>query len=536
MKIPLQIALLLITYTVLSCFVDTCYGGSSNQNDVQSTQHRPHNNNSHPHHHHQNHLNGLIGDQASKSVPLLDPEKPIKKPSAVHHFRHEKKGRHHHHPKAATSGPESSSPTPNRSDESETTESHRSESGYNSILEAIQAFRSKIEPTGRGTGDQQKRTASAVLGDIEKSSRRDSNGRIDYVNPFRRHSNNTGSASNRAEETTPRGQRQKPPAKHQQQQHNARGRVKNEIDERNTISDDNDDDEEEEDYLLYDDDDDEEEAEEDDDAVDGEVGHEGDALHRGGEDNALAINGAAGGYKKGGAGSEGLLSRGSSSSRPLNLHKKMLRYPSSSTSTTTTTTTTTTQRPPVTTARPHHHQQASYAARSRSLPPQQHRNRLHQSHMHQNHRSSNGSHQGVGGGGSVYKSHNAVLRHHVGHKGAQPHLPASQHNHRHPHQKSFHINGEMHYRTVLQSSDEYTDDELQADDYQSAATRPRLQYYRQTSGGGSGSSTTNRQGTNHQQQQGNNNNNNHHHQNQRSQHHSQPRSRSTDANTLVSDL
>ena len=85
--------------------------------------------------------------------------------------------------------------------------------------------------------------------------------------------------------------------------------------------------------------------------------------------------------------------------------------------------------------------------------------------------------------------------------------------HQKPPQQNYHINGEMHHRTVLQSSDEYTDDELQADDNQSVAVdqhqqtqvqrtaRGQSQYYRRLHQGvSSGHHQNLHQGHHHQAQ------------------------------------
>lgn len=114
------------------------------------------------------------------------------------------------------------------------------------------------------------------------------------------------------------------------------------------------------------------------------------------------------------------------------LHKKHIKYPTIATTTTTTSTTTTTARP----------QPRQNNERSRSL--------------------------------TASSSYSPQWRHHpVRHQHNQ------HHQRHHQPQKQLHIHGDKHHRTVLQNSDEYTDDELQADDYQSVGTGERHQQQQQ---------------------------------------------------------
>lgn len=591
-QIPIQIVILLITSSVLVSYVGSCHG--NHIGDVQTNHHSSWPHNKEPHHHknpsHLPHHGGVGSGHHSKDDEVSNkssfyPEKPIKIPSTVH-FRHEKKKNRHHHHQSNADPHRTTASNSNKSDESESitpssaTNQSAVETGYNDkVLEAIQAFRSKIEPSAQrhaskvsDLGENSVRTRLFPNTRVAKDAAIKS-GPMVYINPFTRvhstgHNNKSTSpvtkdwsGQKRAQESTEGITRQTPeeaspsiypnkqPRDHKaaKQNNNAKSRgtgadinlvARNDISEQNNNNIEDALEEEEDDY--YDDDiagDDNDEDEEDEEEVD-----DRDQFEDG--DNSLAINAAGSitGHKKGGP--EGLrqhrngatTTHSSSAHHNNRLQKKMLKYP---------TTTTTTRRPtvittvsPATTVRPPMH---SYP-RSRSLtPPHLHphrNNRHHQSQ--QNLRPVKSSEQLP-----LAKSHNSLLRHQgISQQKGPQQMPLDKSlGHKNNHHD--HINGELHHRTVLQNSDEYTDDELQADDYQSSvpgerdrdremrhhqsATTQRTQHYRHTSGGGSGGSAN--QGLSHQQGHQNHHLQRTHHQ-QQQQHQNRNRQHITSQSTV----
>lgn len=580
-QIPIQVVILLITSSVLVSYVGSCHG--NHIGDVQTNHHSSWPHNKEPHHHKNpshlpHHVVGGSGhhlkDDEVSNKSSFHPEKPIKIPSTVH-FRHEKKKNRHHHHQSNAHPHRTTASNSNKSDESEAiapssaTNQSVVETGYNDkVLEAIQAFRSKIEPSSQRhtskVSDLGENSVRTRLFPDTREVAKDANnksGPMVYINPFTRvhstghnsinHNKSTSpvtkdwSGHRRAQESTEGITRQSPeeaspsigPNKSRdhkavkQNNNNEKSRgtgadinlvARNDISEQNNNNIDDAMEEEEDDY--YDDDTGEEDNDEEDGQGDEEV-DDRDQFEDG--DNSLAINAAGsitGRHKKGGP--EGLRQHrngatttySSSGHHNNRLQKKMLKYQ---------TTTTTTRRPtvittvsPATTVRPP--PMHSYP-RSRSLtPPHLHphrNNRHHQSQ--QNLRPVKPSEQWP-----LAKSHNSLLRHQgISHQKGPQQMPLGK-SLAHKNNHHAHINGELHHRTVLQNSDEYTDDELQADDYQSSvpgererdremrhhqsATTPRTQHYRHISGGGSANQGLSHQGgnqnhhlqrTHHQQQQ-----------------------------------